>query len=243
MIIKPRAKKFRIRRSGPVSSDGDKPEQPIEDDGFGSERFPTAAPDDVMGPDDIEAEGELNAIRREGLTGRQLRTARRVSQRNGIAATSDFDAVRQLRRAGIDPFQRANMLELVVSESQNLPATTDDRNRLPQTVRPGGLPSTEQRAEETRVRDIMRIQMDLQRRRRRRSILLVARLCFFVLLPTFLAGYYYYVIATPFYAATSAFVINKNNGAGAGGAWRAVLRHAIRQLAGFDHRAGLSAVA
>ena len=40
---------------------------------------------------------ELDAIRREGLTGRQLRMARRVAQKHGLAPTSDFDAVRLLR--------------------------------------------------------------------------------------------------------------------------------------------------
>ena len=34
---------------------------------------------------------------------------------HGLPATSDYDAVRLLRRAGIDPFHRANMLELVVA--------------------------------------------------------------------------------------------------------------------------------
>ncbi|OIQ73252.1 chromosome partition protein Smc [mine drainage metagenome] len=106
------------------------------------------------------------------------------------------------------------MLELVVSEKQNMPATTGPGN-LPQTVTPPGVPSTEVRAEENRMRDIMRIQQDLVRRRRRRTLLLVARLAFFVLLPSFLAGYYYYVIATPFYNATAAFVINQSNGASA----------------------------
>ena len=62
----------------------------------------------------VQGETDLNAIRREGLTGRQLRMARRVAQKHGLAPTSDFDAVRLLRQRGIDPFQRTNMLELVV---------------------------------------------------------------------------------------------------------------------------------
>lgn len=257
MTIKPKAKKFRIRRgtfagfgagqpaaareaaatagpaaepaAGSEAADDDAPQprpKPMarspeteavfapasDDDGFGPGRFPTAGPIELKTPDELAAEGEIDAIRREGLTGRQLRTARRVAQRHGIAATSDFDAVRLLRRNGIDPFQRANMLELVVSDgSDRLPAKLDTAERLPQTVKPAGVPATEVRAEETRIRDILRIQADLARRRRRRMVLLAARLAFFVLLPTFLAGYYYYRIATPFYAVTATFVINKSD--------------------------------
>ncbi len=240
MITKPKARKFRIRRSGPLSgatgaearpdatgsglrdaeSEGAELLAPATEDGFGDQVFPTAAPRPPAAPaeaSEATVDQEIDAIRREGLTGRQLRTARRVAQRHGIAATSDFDAVRRLRKSGIDPFQRANMLELVVSETQNsLPATRDAGQRMPQVARGPALPSTETVAEETRAREIMRIQQDLVHRRRRRSILLVARLCFFVLLPTFLAGYYYYVIATPFYSAKSAFVINKAENAAAG---------------------------
>ena len=54
----------------------------------------------------------IDEIRKEGLTGRQLRMARRTAQRHDLPATSDFDAVRLLRQAGIDPFQRSNLLEL-----------------------------------------------------------------------------------------------------------------------------------
>ncbi|MDP5347517.1 MAG: hypothetical protein NWQ32_03895, partial [Paracoccaceae bacterium] len=61
-----------------------------------------------------EAGPEIDAIRREGLTGRQLRMARRVAQKHGLAPTSDFDAVRLLRAEGIDPFQRTTMLDLVM---------------------------------------------------------------------------------------------------------------------------------
>ncbi|MFD1809060.1 hypothetical protein ACFSHQ_16020 [Gemmobacter lanyuensis] len=46
---------------------------------------------------------DLDAIRREGLTGRQLRLARRLAQKHNLPATSDFDAVRLLRQAGLDP--------------------------------------------------------------------------------------------------------------------------------------------
>jgi capsular polysaccharide transport system permease protein len=38
--------------------------------------------------------------------------ARRTAQRHDLPAKSNFDAVRLLRQAGIDPFQRSNLLEL-----------------------------------------------------------------------------------------------------------------------------------
>ncbi len=241
MITKPKAKKFRIRRNPFGSLGGSEPARPEpasgaaakpateaeslfapagDDDGFaalgpiGRPPAQPAASGELSSAAELALDREIDAIRREGLTGRQLRTARRVAQRHGIAATSDFDAVRQLRRNGIDPFLRANMLELVVTDTEgNLPAQILG-DHLPQTVKPAPLPSVEVKAEESRIRDILRIQEDLARRRRRRSLLVTARLAFFVLLPTFLAGYYYYRIATPFYAVKAAFVINKSDAAG-----------------------------
>lgn len=198
------------------------------DDGFGDARYPTAAPDDLLGPHEVAAETDIASIRREGLTGRQLRMARRMAQRNGLAVVSDFDAVRQLRARGLDPFRRANMLDLVVAESEGgavrggggrggLPARTDDAPaQLPATIKRTPLPSTEvnppspaEPPEAARARDIMRIQRDIARRRRRRIVLMAARLAFFVGLPTFLAGFYFYKVATPLYASYSSFVIQK----------------------------------
>ena len=158
---------------------------------------------------------ELAAIRAEGLTGRQLRMARRVAQRNGIEATSDYEAVRLLRRRGIDPFQRASVLELVTAKATgNLDA--GGRIQLPQTVpQKETLPSKELTAEDHRARDILRIQRDIAQRRRRKLGLLFARLAVFVFLPTVLAGYYFNKVATPFYATKSEFVIQQADG-GAG---------------------------
>lgn len=250
MITKPKASKFRIRRSEPTDAPNRATAksnvQPLretdalfddQDDGFGDTVFPTAGKaaqntaeakaseaktGEVTSAREVTTEKQVEEIRREGLTGRQLRTARRVAQRNGIDATSDFEAVLLLRRKGIDPFQRANMLELVVADSGDHVPARADGGRLPQTTRPGAtpakpMPSLETISEEQRLRDIQRIQADLARRRRRRSILLAARLAFFIGLPTFLAGFYYYRIATPFYAAKAAFVINKANSGGGGG--------------------------
>ena len=227
MNTKPKAKKFRIRRSGtsasaalrrPAADDpadklGDQPFAPV-DDGFGDAPYPTAAPQPSPGEnanvterDEVTAEAQIAEIRKEGLTGRQLRMARRVAQKHGLAPTSDFDAVRLLRLKGIDPFQRANMLELVVPAPEGKKPDT----KLPQTVakEQRQLPSTQVLTDDNRASEIIRMQRDIVKRRRRKLLQLFSRLAFFVMLPTFLAGYYYFVIATPMYATKSEFVIQQ----------------------------------
>ena len=166
---------------------------------------------------EVGAEAEIAAIRKEGLTGRQLRMARRVAQKHGLPATSDFDAVRLLRKAGIDPFQRATMLELVSPEGATPPA--EQKVQLPQTVKPAdqNVPSTRVMDAAERAKSVMEIQLDIAKRRRRKLMLLLIRLAFFVFLPTIFAGYYYYAVATPMYATKSEFVIqNADGGVGAG---------------------------
>ena len=209
------------------------------DDGFGATPFATAGVDAGMTgapappaatamTTSLAAPEEIDAIRREGLTGRQLRLARRVALKHGLPATSDFDAVRLLRRAGIDPFQRGSMLELVHPDAEPPGAetgraltTTDPAAgpQLPQTYKPVQVPSTEVRAETSHVGEILRMQADLVRRRRRKSALLSARLLVFVALPTLLCAWYFYVVATPLYATKSEFVIQQsaNPAAAAGG--------------------------
>lgn len=170
----------------------------------------TAAADDATG--EPIGETDIDAIRQEGLTGRQLRMARRLAQKHGLAPISDFDAVRLLRLKGVDPFQRSNMLELVVppSVSGKLPAKDDASGRvqLPQTVHPDdGLPSTELSPAQRRNNEIADIQLDITKRRRKRLLLLLSRLTAFVFLPTILAGWYYFSVATPMYATKSEFLI------------------------------------
>ena len=197
------------------------------DDGFGAQRFATAG-NAAPGPEPVvratpvtplttSAPDEIDAIRREGLTGRQFRLARRVALKHGLPATSDFDAVRLLRRAGIDPFQRGSMLELVhpdddEAEPGRALTTTDAAAgpHLPQTYKPVQVPSTEVRAETSHVGEVLRMQAALVRRRRRKSALLSARLFFFVGLPTLLCAWYFYVVATPLYATKSEFVIQQS---------------------------------
>ncbi len=220
---------------------GDDAFQPgAEEDGFGAGPFPTAAraPQNaaptgtaMVPPGSPEAAPmEIDAIRREGLTGRQLRMARRLAQKHELPATSDFDAVRLLRARGIDPFQSNAVLDLVTSAggggdglppggSRALTVTPGGQGgmQLPQTIKAAQLPSPELRAEQAHIAEVGRIQRDIARRRRRRSALLMARLFIFVILPTILAGIYYYTIATPLYSAKTAFVIQQAEPAAAAG--------------------------
>lgn len=219
-----------------------RPALAASDDGFGSAPFPTAAAPSgpaangpgANGPGDKAADpaaGELEQIRREGLTGRQLRMARRMAQKHGLPATSDFDAVRLLRARGLDPFQRSSIMELISAEgdilsegggseppgSRELTVPPPNDPKLPQTIKPAKLPATEIRSEQNHISDLMQIQRDIARRRRRRSALLMARLFFFVFLPSLLAGWYYYVVATPLYATKTEFVIQQAAPTGAPG--------------------------
>ncbi len=219
------------RRAAALAAQG----QPTIPDDYGPDfsELVTAAPH-------ADAGHEIDAIRREGLTGRQLRMARRVAQKHGLAPTSDFDAVRLLRAEGIDPFQRTTMLDLVmpredegeddgIAPTQREPGpaspgggTPIGRVQLPQTMPSGNpyLPSTQISPAERRTRDVMDIQRDIARRRRRKMLLLLTRLSAFVFLPTILAGWYYFVHATPMYATKSEFLIlqaDAQGGSGLGG--------------------------
>ncbi|WP_223424687.1 capsule biosynthesis protein [Tateyamaria pelophila] len=245
MTTKRKARKFRIKRSAPaLGSDAINatsnpprheaaPEQPVP------VQPPQAPPaDEVAAPSEVELENTIENIRKEGLTGRQLRMARRVAQKHELEAESDFEAVRILRERGIDPFQRSNMLELVVPQAgaeqheggapdafANLAAQSggagseSGKVQLPQTMptQKVKLPSTEVSPAERRSAEIQNIQRDITRRRRRKMGLLLVRLAFFVALPTFLAGYYFFVIATPMYSTKSEFMITSADNAGGGG--------------------------
>lgn len=181
------------------------------EDGFGAEPFPTARAAVPATPEDVAANADIDAIKREGLTGRQLRMARRMAQKYGLPATSDFDAVRLLRASGIDPFQRNAMIEVLAEEDEDGPARNTAlvpaQQRLPETIKPMKVPAPDQRAEVNHAAEIRKMQEELQRRRRKRSLLLTLRLLFFVVLPGMLAGIYYYTIATPLYASNSEFII------------------------------------
>lgn len=168
-------------------------------------------------PSSPSAEMQIDAIKREGLTGRQLRMARRVAQKNGLAATSDYDAIRLLRANGIDPFQRTNMLDLVASNEEQQRGVQQGKIQLPQTMplNKNALPSTELAQDspaERRSKEISQIQKEIAQRRRRRMLLLFARLSIFVFLPTLLAGWYFFSVATPMYSTKSAFLVQQAEG-------------------------------
>ncbi len=228
MTMKPKGKKFRIRRTGTTAPTGETRRaaqndlETPDEDGFEGMSFPTSTPPGGQAAQPTNpapqpgatVEEELAAIRSEGLTGRQLRMARRTAQKHGLQPASDFDAVRLLRRQGIDPFERSNMLELVVSDSEKA------AQRLPATVRQPATPAIATPApaqpaptapldDGSRAQEILRMQRDIAARRRKRLLLLAARLMVFIMLPTMIVGYYYYKVATPLYATNSEFQIQK----------------------------------
>ncbi|MEQ3707967.1 MAG: capsule biosynthesis protein [Tateyamaria sp.] len=250
MTTKPKARKFRIKRAAPSAEQADagsSQPQPVKavqrDAPVPKSSAKPAAPQATAASrasssEPVDSGNTIDAIRQEGLTGRQLRMARRVAQKHKLPATSDFDAVRLLRAKGIDPFQRSNMLELVVPQAGAEPheggapdafasqpaseggaGAAKGRVQLPQTVpvKKQQLPSTEVSPADRRAQEMFNIQRDIARRRRRKTGLLLVRLAFFVMLPTFLAGYYFYAIATPMYATKSEFLIIQNEGSGGGG--------------------------
>ena len=150
--------------------------------------------------------------------------ARRTAQRHDLPATSDFDAVRLLRQAGIDPFQRSNLLELAPKSSGNPPPMAKSgrasRPQLPQRLGASeNLPAliTEDDPALRRAREVERIQQSIIRRRQKKLTLLGLRLAFFVGLPTLLAGWYFYTVATPMYSTKSAFTIQQNSEQSSGG--------------------------
>ena len=222
--MKPKAHKFRIRRNTQSDASRRRPSNETED-GFGEEPFPGSA----AAEDGAAAAGQgIAEIRREGLTGRQLRMARRLAQKHGLTPSSDFDAVRLLRAKGIDPFDRVNMLELVharskpqamqhaekheASEShpaQNLPQTVEDPSR--------DLPSAPRAEDPLRLHELERIQRDIANRRRRNIAFLVARLSVFVILPTLMSWFYFAFVATPSYATKSEFIVQQADSAAQGG--------------------------
>ncbi|MEP1765753.1 MAG: capsule biosynthesis protein [Sulfitobacter sp.] len=252
MTTKPKARKFRIKRSPSAETEAATPAaKPAAKPAAAAKPAPVEAPEpkraapppqepvragEVASAAEVGGETDIDAIRREGLTGRQLRMARRVAQKHALPATSDFDAVRILRQKGIDPFQRSNMLELVVPQAGGaqheggpgnalaaLPGQSggagSGRVQLPQTVPVGRetLPSADlnqMNPMERRMREISEIQRDITTRRRKKMGLLLVRLAFFVMIPTFLAGYYFYQVATPMYATKSQFLIIQNEGSG-----------------------------
>ncbi|MGI3212253.1 capsule biosynthesis protein [Roseovarius tibetensis] len=216
MTMKPRVRKFRIRRDASVRPSRDHVSGNVsERDGGTSARDTGAAPGQ-----DRQAADEIEDIRAEELSARELRLARRTAQKYGLSPVSDHDAVRLLRARDVDPFQRATIVELVAKTGGSRDSSqAEGRPKLPQIVPDGArtLPSTELSPADRRARDVSEIQRDIAKRRRRKLALLVSRLMAFVILPTVVVGYYYAAIATPMYTTKSAFLILSADGGGAGG--------------------------
>ncbi|MEO1537318.1 MAG: capsule biosynthesis protein [Pseudomonadota bacterium] len=255
MTMKPKAPKFRIRRapSRPGSSEAP-PQEPqphpqsgtpqdapftLEtetDDGFGEQAFPGSSKADT----DAQAASSIAEIRREGLTGRQLRMARRLAQKQGLKPSSDFDAVRLLREQGIDPFDRSNMIELVHNKPGPTQAAAQaaaeggkasavaaaakaerqgSRTNLPQTVEQPGknLPGAHiPQSGPLGLHEVERIQRDIVQRRRKNLLFLSARLGAFVFLPTLICMLYFAFVATNVYATQSEFIVQQAEVATAG---------------------------
>ena len=214
--------------------------QPAED-GFGDRAFPGSSKADT----EAEATTAIAEIRREGLTGRQLRMARRLAQKQGLSPRSDFAAVRLLREQGIDPFDRANMIELVHNKegetADSTPSPSGDAGKgaavaaavkkvsqqhkpatnLPQTVdqTPKNLPGEHiPQSGALGLHEVERIQRDIARRRRRNLMFLVARLGAFVIIPTLICMIYFAYFATDVYATESEFIVQQAEvAAGTGG--------------------------
>lgn len=227
--MKPKAKRFRTQKQQrkAAAEDATTASAPpaATDDGLGGKTFPPRKDADKPGANTPEAEAikqtedPLEGIKREGLTGRQLRMARRIAQKQGLKPSSDFDAVRLLRESGIDPFKRANVLELVVDEAEGDSKPTEQSKQLALPAAAASqaqVPSTHVVTEGERSADIMQIQQDIARRRRKRGMFLALRLLFFVAMPALVAGYYFFAIATPMYATKSQFIIQQAEGGGSG---------------------------
>ncbi|WP_170478547.1 capsule biosynthesis protein [Ruegeria arenilitoris] len=206
MTTKPKAKKYNPNRSPGGEGTAEARSDAID-------RIRRATQGNVI-KEDTGSSTNIDEIKREGLTGRQLRVARRLAKKNGLSANSDYDAVRLLRQIGLDPFQRANLLELAAND-QPTPDSGKVKVLLPQITEDpkDNLPGPELSPSERREYEIGQIQKDIAQRRRRKLLTMFARLAVFVMLPTLLVGYYFYRVATPMYASSSAFSILQADGA------------------------------
>ena len=187
-----------------------------DDADFDSQKIRQVA--NAAGARELTAREEIEQIKKENLTGRQLRIARRLAQRNNLSPTSDLDAVRLLRRQGIDPFGRqdiANVLTPVEGADEPGPGVA-----LPATVRKSPVSDHKPQVidDDSREQEVRKIQRDLVKRRRKRLGILFIKLACYVFLPTLLAGYYFYKVATPMYATYTEFVIQSADAPGATGA-------------------------
>jgi capsular polysaccharide transport system permease protein len=128
----------------------------------------------------------------EEYSARQLRIARRVAKKNGIKFSNDLDAIAKLKNAGIDPFDRGTIMNMVTPERSE---QQTQKAQLPQRIEPVQVPAEQKQSGEVspvqqRETEIHQIQRDMIRRRRRNTFILTLRLLAFVFLPTAFVSYY-----------------------------------------------------
>lgn len=140
--------------------------------------------------------GKIADIEAADLTDQQLRAARKLAAKRGIAAASDLDAVQQLKA--------------LVARGKTGAEKPSGRKR---TKTP--LPAPEQQFDL-----LQEIEDELVSRRRARLRRMLLRVALFVMAPALLATGYFTFYATPMYATYTEMVIQKpdagNGGAGIG---------------------------
>ena len=171
MNTKPKAKKFRVRRSAILSDDGAIAQRKEE-----AER----AAEILHGQKNASAQ----SIPIEKLTDRQLRMAGRLAERKGLKVSSDVEAIKALRDRGIDPFT-TNRLEIVPGQTAATskpvptkvpaPGGVQSSKQTAPAIVPESVPSTTVNAKNPleaanahRAEQIMQMQRDLAKRRRRK---------------------------------------------------------------------------
>ncbi len=222
MSTKPKAKKFRVRRSVILADGGENPElkaqseaakSKLQDSAGGGGQKPTPTPVTQ-------------------LTARQLRMAGRLAERKGLKVANNEEAVNALRARGIDPFS-AKRLEIVpgkpgpaekspvpvpgggpVPGGVQLPAHTTPAP-VPAKTDPAGMPTPADLADDKRAAQLIKMQRDIARRRRRNYATLIGRLAMFVVAPTIAAWYYFAFVASPMYSTHSDFIIQQSESAAA----------------------------
>ncbi|MDO5641258.1 MAG: capsule biosynthesis protein, partial [Paracoccus sp. (in: a-proteobacteria)] len=245
MTTPPRVRIYRRKRSETVLAVQDGAAAPAADPAASPEVLQEPAnggPENAQARADADAappeaapeshETRITAVKAEGLTGRQLRLARRIAAMHGIDADSDEAAVVALRERNIDPFHRSSLSQIVaragaaeaaartragsdtgsqvaLRRAPQLPEGVAQPGRIVPAQVPGDLPSREAMNEEKRAAEIYRIQRDIARRRRNRQFWLIVRLSLMVLIPTIIAGWYYFRVATPLYETRSQFLIQQ----------------------------------
>ena len=215
MNTKPKAKKFRVRRSAILPNKGENQELQeqarIAKEKLSKDNQPSAS------------------IPVSELSARQLKMAGRLAERKGLKVSSDEDAVTELRKHGIDPFTRGR-LEIVPKKKTrtvpDVPGQAPAQQPVAKSNAPVPVPQPEGKVPgpvdegalaDERSRQIMKMRRDLVKRRRRNLINLGARLVAFVAIPTILAGYYFSNIASPLYSTHSDFLIQQSESSAAGG--------------------------